>query len=123
MRRLVTIRRGSRPRTHVRRYSLMRAAPFTLVLALAAVLHFGPSRLLAGEDGVALAIIYDTSGSMRETVRNNTGGFSPKYVIANRALLKIVDQIEAFATNNAADAPRTVHAGLFTFANNGAKEV
>jgi uncharacterized protein YegL len=100
----------------------MRAAPFTLVLALAAVLHFGPSRLLAGEDGVALAIIYDTSGSMRETVRNNTGGFSPKYVIANRALLKIVDQIEAFATNSA-DAPRKVHVGLFTFANNDAKEV
>ena len=101
----------------------MRAAFSCRVLALAAVLQLGSSRLLASEDGVALAIIYDTSGSMRQTVRNNTGGFSPKYVIANRALLKIVDQIEAFATNNAADAPRKVHAGLFTFANNGAKEV
>src|SRR3974390_2520147 len=103
MRRLVTIRRASRPRTHVRCYSLMRTIPFTLVLALAALLQLGSPRLLAAEDGVALAIIYDTSGSMRQTVRNNAGGFSPKYVVANRALLKIVDQIEAFATNSAAD--------------------
>jgi len=101
----------------------MRTAFSSRVLTLAALLQLGSSRLLASEDGVALAIIYDTSGSMRQTVRNNSGGFSPKYVIANRALLKIVDQIEAFATNNAADAPRKVHAGLFTFANNGAKEV
>jgi len=100
----------------------MRTAFSSRVLTLAALLQLGSSRLLASEDGVALAIIYDTSGSMRQTVRNNSGGFSPKYVIANRALLKIVDQIEAFATNNA-EGPRKVHAGLFTFANNGAKEV
>ncbi len=115
--------RGLRPRTHVRCNSLMRTPPPALVLALLAVLPLASLRLLAAEDGVALAIIYDTSGSMRETVRNSAGGFSPKYVIANRALLKIVDQIERFTTNSTADAPRKIDAGLFTFANNGAKEV
>ena len=76
----------------------------------------------AEEDGVALAIIYDTSGSMHDPVRDTTGGFSPKYKIANRALLAAAKQIQAFATNNPAGAPRKIHAGRFVFSGDSARE-
>ena len=76
----------------------------------------------AGEsEGVALAIVYDTSGSMSETVRDGSGNLSPKYVIANRALEKIARRIEAFATNTSAGGPRYIRAGLFVFQGSGVK--
>jgi hypothetical protein len=63
-------------------------------------------------EGVAIAIVLDTSGSMKGVVRDGKGGRSPKYEIGNRALKSVVGKIEKFATN----APnRTVQAGLFTF--------
>ena len=51
------------------------------------------------EEGVALAIIFDTSGSMKDRVPDAGGGRAPKYVIATRALARIADQIEAFRTH------------------------
>jgi hypothetical protein len=75
----------------------------------------------AEEEGVALAIVYDTSGSMRETVLDQSGKRSPKYEIANRALIAIARQIETFATNKA--TPRKVDAGLYIFEGQGAKPV
>src|SRR5260370_31182031 len=82
------------------------------VIALAAIFA-GPLRILAAEeDGVALAIIYDTSGSMRELVPDSAGKSSPKYVIANRALISIAKQVESFAAKNAT-APRKIEARLF----------
>ena len=55
---------------------------------------------------MALAIIYDTSGSMHDSVRDSTGRHAPKYVIANRALTAVAKQIQTFASNNAgAGAP------------------
>jgi hypothetical protein len=71
----------------------------------------------AAEDGVALAIVYDTSGSMADPVRDGTGKPAPKYVIANRALAAIATRIESFATNTPAGSPRQVQAGLFVFAD------
>jgi uncharacterized protein YegL len=72
----------------------------------------------AQDDGVALAIVYDTSGSMKEQVRDRNGKLAPKYVIANRALEAISERIQAFATGGL----RTVHAGLFVFEGTGAKQ-
>src|SRR5262245_32159461 len=68
----------------------------------------------AGEDeGVAVAIVYDTSGSMRESVRTTRGTQAPKYKIANHALAAIVDRMEHFATNNpSGTGPRTIYSGL-----------
>jgi len=96
-----------------------------LIAVLAILATFGSSSLpahVAETDGVALAIIYDTSGSMKETVRDSSGNYSPKYVIANRALLSITRQIEAFATNNASGARPIIPTGLFTFGAANAKE-
>jgi uncharacterized glyoxalase superfamily protein PhnB len=76
----------------------------------------------ADEDGVAVAIIYDTSGSMKQTVRNSKGGTSPKYVVANRALASIARQFQAFATNSASGTPRKIYAGLFIFSGDSATE-
>jgi hypothetical protein len=77
----------------------------------------------ADDDGVALGILYDTSGSMNDPVPNNHGSSSPKYIIANRALLAVVKQIQMFTTNGVSGAPRKVDVGLYTFSQNGANEV
>ena len=76
----------------------------------------------AEEDGVALAIIYDTSGSMHDTVRDSTGRSAPKYVIANRALAAVAKQIQTFAAGGAGGAARKVEAGLFVFSGESARE-
>jgi hypothetical protein len=75
---------------------------------------------LYAAEGIALAIVYDTSGSMRESVPDGKGGRAPKYVIGNRALEAVVGKIERFATNS---TRRHIHTGLFTFSGNGASEV
>lgn len=73
-------------------------------------------------DGVALAIVYDTSGSMRDEVRDRAGNPTPKYVIANRALVNIATRIQAFATNSTTGAPRNIQAGLFIFDGSNVKQ-
>jgi hypothetical protein len=92
------------------------------VLIALAVLGQGTTCNAAEEDGVALAIIYDTSGSMHDSVRDSTGKASPKYVIANRALSAVAKQIQAFASSKAGGAPRKVEAGLFVFSGDSARE-
>jgi hypothetical protein len=98
-----------------------------IILSLAVMitlvaLEQGTTCHAAEEDGVALAIIYDTSGSMRESVRDSTGRMSPKYVIANRALTAVAKQIQAYATSSTGGTPRRIDAGLFVFSENTARE-
>ena len=93
-------------------------------LAALAVLGIGsPSLQAAEEDGVALAILYDTSGSMKDAVPDKDGKPAPKYLIANRALIAIAKQVQAFATNASSGAARRIDAGLFIFSSPGAREV
>jgi hypothetical protein len=95
------------------------------VAVLTALMALGPgSTCIAASDqeGVALAIIYDTSGSMKDPVRDSTGQSAAKYLIANRALLAITRQIQTFATNTTTGAPRKIHAGLYVFGGSGARE-
>jgi hypothetical protein len=102
--------------------SKMRIIPSVALVAFGLLL--GPGSLpvsAADEDGVALGILYDTSGSMSEQVPNSKGSSSPKYVIANRALLDVVKQIQTYTTNGSG-APHKVEVGLFIFSQNGAKE-
>jgi uncharacterized protein YegL len=98
-----------------------------IILSLAVMtaliaLEQGTTCRAAGQDGVALAIVYDTSGSMHDAVRDSTGKSSPKYVIANRALSAVAKQIQAFASSNASGAPRKVEAGLFVFSGESVRE-
>jgi hypothetical protein len=102
-------------RTENRLRSKIKISPAVFLCFVAACTNLNLSRLAAAEeDGVAVAIVYDTSGSMRDPVRDKDGNNSPKYIIANRALLDITRQIETFATNNS-EGPRKVFAGLYTF--------
>ena len=94
----------------------------TSVGTLAALMATATQLAVAQEDGVALAIVYDTSGSMKEQVRDQNGKLSPKYVIANRALVAISNRIQTFVTNATTGGPRTVDAGLFVFDGTGAKQ-
>jgi hypothetical protein len=75
----------------------------------------------ATEEGVAVAIVYDTSGSMKDGVRDASGKSSPKYIIANRALKAVAQQIQTFATNSASGSPRRIDAGLFVFRGDSAR--
>jgi hypothetical protein len=91
-------------------------------LAVLAIPVMGGLRLAAAEsDGVALAIIYDSSGSMSESVRAKSGKSEPKYVIANRALLAVTQQLQSFTTNSSG-AARNLQAGLWIFSDGKAKE-
>jgi len=73
----------------------------------------------ADEDGVAVAIVYDTSGSMNEPVKDEAGKATSKYLVADRALVAIANRIQAFATNGATGSPRNIRAGLFVFHEGG----
>jgi hypothetical protein len=100
----------------------MSSIPWLAVLTALATLGPGAARLAAAEEGVALAIVYDTSGSMNESVPDASGRKAPKYVIANRALTAVAQQLETFATNSATGAPRKIEAGLFVFHGEGVRE-
>lgn len=101
----------------------MKTLPSLAVLAVVTSLgSFSPALFAAEEEGVALAIVYDTSGSMNESVSEAGGRAAPKYVIANRALMALANQIQTFATNNAAGSPRKIEAGLFVFKGQDARE-
>ena len=91
------------------------------ILAALAVLGLTPHALPAAENGVAVAIIYDTSGSMRDAVKDTSGKSTAKYVIANRALTGVANQIQAFATNTPSGTPRRIDAGLFVFNGDSAR--
>ncbi len=67
------------------------------------------------QEGIALVILYDTSGSMRETVRDRNGQETSKYVIANRALEKVLNRLESHARTAPEGAPRRIDAGLMVF--------
>ena len=102
----------------------MRIIPSVAVMTVGLLLGLGSlPAFAADDDGVALGILYDTSGSMAENVPNSHGSSSPKYVIANRALLAVVKQIQAYTTNGVTGAPRKVDVGLFTFSKDGAQAV
>lgn len=90
----------------------------TVPIALAA-LCAAPVFAADGE-GVAVAVVYDTSGSMSEPVKDEAGKASPKYMVANRALVAIANRIQAFA-QGAAGGPRKVHSGLFVFQKDGSR--
>ncbi len=123
MNQLLTIRDGLQVGATRRQRLSMKINPLLVVLTGLAILGAGSARTSAAEEeGVALAIIYDTSGSMHESVRDASGRASPKYVIANRALIAVAKQIQTFATNNVTGTPRKIQAGLFVFDRDSARE-
>jgi hypothetical protein len=93
-------------------------SPAKSVLWFCALL-LGASVAFADENDVAVAIVYDTSGSMNNPAKARDATGEPKYVVANRAIGAIVTRLEAFGKTGG----RKVQAGLFVFDGNGSKEV
>jgi len=76
----------------------MKTIHLVTVLGVFAAVSSTPVPAWAAEtDGVAVAIVYDTSGSMKEQVRDGAGNLTPKYVIANKAVNSIVKQLQAYS--------------------------
>jgi von Willebrand factor type A domain len=64
--------------------------------------------------GVALAIVYDTSGSMQQPVRDANGQMTPKNIIAAHALNAVLDRLQAVASAPGA-SPESIQVGLVSF--------
>jgi hypothetical protein len=77
----------------------------------------------AEEDGVAVAIVYDTSGSMGQMVKGSDGSSTPKHIIAQRALVNVLNRLQAYASSGTTGSPRVLKVGLYSFQKNGAREV
>jgi hypothetical protein len=103
------------------KHTQMKNVPLIAVLLTLALAGL-TSQLASAEEGVALAIVYDTSGSMKDPVRDQNGKPTPKYVIANRALIAIAKQIQTFATNSPGSGPRKIETGVYVFDKNSARE-
>ena len=78
-------------------------------LCLLAATFLAVAATAIAEPGAAIAIVYDTSGSMRETVAVGSKR-APKYIVVNGALNSIVDKVDAYAASG-----NKVEAGLFRF--------
>ena len=122
MNHLLSMQSSSRLEVSVsRNLSMTRIRTLATLTAVVLVGYVCATRAIA-EEGVALAIVYDTSGSMHDPVPDKSGRTSPKYLIANRALVDVARQIQAFATNNPGGTLRKIQAGLFVFQNSGTRE-
>jgi hypothetical protein len=100
----------------------MKFVPLSAVISALLLSPLTSRTVCAADDaGIAVAIVYDTSGSMRATVKDRNGRDIPKYQIANRALSGIAQRIQAVATNRTTGATRKIEAGLFVFSKQGAR--
>ena len=91
-----------------------------MVVALAAQAGevSGEASAPGASEGVALAVVFDTSGSMKDPVRDRDGKQRPKLEIGLRALRSVIDRIDTFQKTTA----RPVECGLVVFNTPNAKE-
>jgi hypothetical protein len=94
--------------------------PAAIFLATISILFEGHAAEPAREEGIALAIVYDTSGSMMEQVKDGSGKLAPKYLIANRALSATIDRLQVVTTPPSPNPARRVQSGLVVFAGDRA---
>ncbi len=64
---------------------------------------------------VALAVVYDTSGSMRTSIRAADGSLTPKHVAARRAFALVIDQLERYAKGTEFTAPKRLDLSIVAF--------
>lgn len=66
------------------------------------------------KEGIAVAILVDTSGSMKEAVAASDGSKKPKMDIARSAVLAVIRQVEGFARDSS-NASKPIMLGLHEF--------
>jgi len=86
-----------------------------------ALAGFAGGTSVPGREGIALAIVFDTSGSMKDSVPDKDGNQSPKYVIAKRALESVADHLDAFVKSGDG-GKRELAMCLITFQNGRPQE-
>lgn len=80
------------------------------------VRELAKSQVSKTRSGLAVAIVYDTSGSMSDNVTSGNGGEQAKYIIANKALKKAIDKLSDYAERPMYDgSKRNVKAELVIF--------
>jgi von Willebrand factor type A domain len=65
-------------------------------------------------EGIAVAVLVDTSGSMKDRVQDADGTRQPKIRIAQRAALNLVKQFDSYAREH---TDKTILLGLYEFSN------
>ena len=73
-----------------------------------------PSESASLQDGIAAAILLDTSGSMRDRLLDADGQSKPKLDIAQRALIDLERQFDAFGRKN---PERKLLVGIYEFSS------
>jgi hypothetical protein len=68
------------------------------------------------KDGIAAAILIDTSGSMNLKVEDTDGSKRPKIEIARRAAMELVDQFNMYARNH---TDQQILLGIYEFSDRG----
>jgi von Willebrand factor type A domain len=64
---------------------------------------------------VALAVVYDTSGSMKTPIRAQDGRLVAKHIIAKRAFDLVIDRLERFTQPGAGHTAKNLNLGIVIF--------
>lgn len=75
-----------------------------------------PDPAVEYRDGIAAVILMDTSGSMRESVRDSDGNMRRKIEIAQRAALGLVTQFDRYAGEH---PDQNIFLGVYEFSDRG----
>lgn len=81
-----------------------------LLLILPAVTQAAPPA------DIALAVVYDTSGSMKAPIRTQDGRSAAKHVVAKRAFGLVIDRLERFTLPSAGQSAKRIDFSVVIFA-------
>lgn len=93
------------------RRNLRQGARFLIVFAVFAAV----SVQAAPPADVALAVVYDTSGSMKSPIRAQDGHLAAKHIIAKRAFGLVIDRLERFTQPAAGQPAKSLNLGIVVF--------
>lgn len=71
---------------------------------------------------VALAVVYDTSGSMKASIRTQDGRPAPKHVVAKRAFGLVIDRLERFTVPAAGQPAKRLDLSVVIFSGSHPQE-
>lgn len=86
---------------------------FLFTVLAAGVSPTAPSSEPSSSEAIALAVVFDTSGSMRDPMPTGTGAeMDTKYRIAQRAFGAVIDRLETYSSTPGA---KPLRVGIYTF--------
>lgn len=90
------------------------SSPLAIALGFSAHAAAGADNAtpLRAADRIAVAVVFDTSGSMRQPLAKAAGGQEPKYLAAQRAFEAVITRLDAFTKGPAA---KPLAVGIYVF--------